>query len=85
MWAALIYGGALVLGLVVARWWLLAVPVAVYLIVSAASPVAPDDDVTGIGRFAIFIVSMFLLTLGIAAGRLARQRGNTPGRRDDEP
>jgi hypothetical protein len=83
MWAAFLLGGCLVVGLLLARWWLLPVPLVVALIIDAAAPVPPDDDISGIGRFILFIASTVVLTVGIGAGKLARQRGDRPPEGND--
>ena len=78
MWLGLILGGVLVLGLVVARWWLLPLPFAALLVINATASVPQDDDISGIGRFILFIISTVVLVVGIAVGRLARQPGEPP-------
>ena len=69
----LILGAGVVVGLVVARWWLLPVPVVAYFILDAASPVAPDDDVTGFGRAVVFGSFLVALCIGTVAGKLIRR------------
>jgi len=67
-----VLGAGVVVGLLVARWWLLFVPVVAYFILDAVSPVAPDDDVTGIGRAVVFLGFLVALGVGIGAGKLIR-------------
>jgi hypothetical protein len=78
----LVLGAGVVVGLVIARWWLLPVPVVAYFILDAVSPVAPDDDVTGIGRAVVFIGFLLALGVGIGAGKLIRRIDGTHDRRE---
>jgi hypothetical protein len=72
-------------GLVVARWWVLPAPLVVYLIVDAVAPVPADDDISGVGRLILLVACTVALAVGIFAGRLARQSGDSrPQSRDDE-
>ena len=81
-----VLGGGLILGLVIARWWLLLVPVVAFFILDAVSPVAPDDDVTGIGRAVVFIGFLLALGVGVGAGKLIRRSfdGTHDRRESDE-
>jgi hypothetical protein len=77
-----VLGAGVVVGLLIARWWLLPLPVVAYFILDAVSPVAPDDDVTGIGRAVVFIGFLLALGVGIGAGKLIRGIGGTHDRRE---
>jgi hypothetical protein len=80
----LVLGAGVVVGLAIARWWLLPVPVAAYFILDAVSPVAPDDDVTGIGRAVVFIGFLLALGVGIGVGKLIRRIDGPHERRDSD-
>jgi hypothetical protein len=78
----LVLGAGVIVGLGIARWWLLPLPIVAYFILDAVSPVAPDDDVTGIGRAVVFIGFLLALVIGIGAGKLIRGIGGTHDRRE---
>jgi hypothetical protein len=71
-WIVVLGAGVLV-GLVVARWWLLPLPIIAYLILDAVSPVARDDDVTGFGRAVVFGGFLVALAIGTVGGKLIRR------------
>jgi|KBSMisStandDraft_5_1062788.scaffolds.fasta_scaffold994419_2 hypothetical protein len=80
----LLLGAGVVVGLVIARWWLLPVPVVAYFILDAVSPVARDDDVTGFGRAVVFTGFLLALGVGIGAGKLIRRIDRTHDRRESD-
>ena len=75
MWSALIYFGCFVTGFVFPRWWLLPIPLVVFLIVATLFPVEQTDDFGGVGRFVTSIVATLVLAAAIAAGKIAHRRG----------
>jgi hypothetical protein len=80
-----VLGAGLLVGLVVARWWLLPLPIVAYFILDAASPVARDDDVTGFGRAVVFGGFLVALIIGTVGGKLIRRIGRPhDGRKHDE-
>jgi hypothetical protein len=75
-----VLGAGVVVGVLIARWWLLPLPVFAYFILDAVSPVAPDDDVTGIGRAVVFVGFLLALIFGIGVGKLVRGAGGAANR-----
>jgi len=78
VWDLVFIVGCLVGGIVIARWLLLPLPVAIVWFVYDVFPPDPNDDLSGIANLIRMVVGTFVLAVGIYAGKLVRQPGKRP-------
>ena len=70
----------LVVGLGVAKFWLVPLPlIFVWSWDAATAPHDPNDDLRGFGNLLMILIGTFVVVVGIVVGRMAR----TPGRRPE--